>query len=716
MQKKYYLALFLIMIALISNTSATNDLIWIGNEYCGDIGEEIVVEVWMSNATVVVDAFTMVVLFDRSMLGFMEGYAGDLDPGWTMFGTNEAEPGEITIAGFALPPNEIPPGSEGVLAELVFRITCPDCREGDTSELIPDRLRDDIADFDTDNGLFTFICDGPPTPGPTDTPLPPTETPTPSDPTPTPSDPTPTPSDPTATPTPSEPTPTPSEPTPTPSEPTPTPSEPTPTPEPTATPTPLPEGDIIWIGSDYCGDTGDQIEVEVWMSNETVVVDAFTMLVLFDNTMLEFVEGAAGNLDPGWTMFGTNEADPGEITIAGFALPPNEIPAGSEGVLAILTFNVTCNDCDEGDTSELTPHNLRDDIAGFATINGVFTYICPEPEPTATPTPSEPTPTPEPTPPPEGDMIWIGSDYCGDTGDQIEVELWLSNETVVVDAFTMKVLFDNTMLGFVEGLAGDLDPGWTMFGANEADPGEVTIAGFALPPNEIPAGSEGVLALLVFNITCNNCNEGDTSELIPDHLRDDIADFGTINGLFTFICPEIPTPTPQPTDTPQPPTHTPTYTPTAIPPTQTPTPIPTETPPPVPTDTPGPTATPTPDGDCDWFGTRVELSQEELYRAGDQFWLKCHICVDSLVLGMPTAVLLGVYGEYWFWPSWEQDFDMTIMDFPAGLTTFYALTPFIWPNVEGHVTGLEFYAAILNHQMNDIVGEFGYIDFGYTDQ
>ncbi len=507
------------------------------------------------------------------------------------------------------------------------------------------------------------------------------------------------------------PTPTPPEPTATPTpEPTPTPEDPTPTPGP-------PEGDVIWIGTDYCGDTGDQIEVEIWMSNESNAVDAFTMRVEFDNTMLDFVEGIEGDLDPGWTMFGANEADPGVITVAGFSLPPAEIPAGSEGVLAILIFDVTCNDCDEGDTSDLIPFDLLDDIAGYDAINGMFTFICPDPDPTPTPTPT-PDPDPTPTPgPPEGDVLWIGTEYCGDTGDQIEVEVWMMNETVVVDAFTMAVLFDNTMLDFVEGIAGDLDPGWTMFGANEADPGVITVAGFSLPPAEIPAGSEGVLAILVFDVTCNDCDEGDTSELIPDNLRDDIADFDSINGMFTFICPEDPTPTPEPTETPVPPTNTPTNTPTSIPPTFTPTATPTQPEEPTPTPTQPEEPTPTPEPDCDWFGTRLELSQEDLYRAGDEFWLRCHICVDAMVTDVPTAVLLGVYGEFWFWPGWEQDFDLMMMDFEPGLTTFYGLEPFIWPTVEGHVEGLEFYAAMLTPDMTNIFGdEFGYVVFGYTDQ
>lgn len=139
-------------------------------------------------------------------------------------------------------------------------------------------------------------------------------------------------------------------------------------------------GDQIWIGSDYSGKMDDQIEVEVWMSNETIAVDAFTMDVLFDNTMLEFIEGYAGDLNPGWVVFDAHEYYPGFIRVYASSLPPNKIPAGSEGVLVVLVFDVTCYNCDQGDTSELIPHNLQDDIAGFAIETGMFTFIDPEPK------------------------------------------------------------------------------------------------------------------------------------------------------------------------------------------------------------------------------------------------------------------------------------------------------------------------------------------------
>ncbi|MGB3975014.1 MAG: hypothetical protein WBM27_01200 [bacterium] len=181
----------------------------------------------------------------------------------------------------------------------------------------------------------------------------------------------------------------------------------------------------------------------------------------------------------------------------------------------------------------------------------------------------------------------------------------------------------------------------------------------------------------------------------------------------TAVPPTGTPPTAPPTSTPVPPTSTPTAvpptgtppsaTPTSMPPTGTPTPEPTETPPPTP--------------ECDYLGTRLVMSQADLFRAGDEFWLECRVCNNSDVPMQRTitAVLLGVYGEFWFWPSWTQNFDFENHDYEPGLTTIPIFEPFIWPEVDGHVTGLEFYSGLLNAEMTGLIGDFGYLTFGYTD-
>ncbi|MGB4099482.1 MAG: hypothetical protein WBM02_08755 [bacterium] len=42
---------------------------------------------------------------------------------------------------------------------------------------------------------------------------------------------------------------------------------------------------------------------------------------------------------------------------------------------------------------------------------------------------------------------------------------------------------------------------------------------------------------------------------------------------------------------------------------------------------------------------------------------------------------------------------------------------FYWPvtEVQGTAVGLEFYSGLINAEMNDLIGEYGYLKFGYTD-
>ncbi|MGB3975903.1 MAG: cohesin domain-containing protein [bacterium] len=189
----------------------------------------------------------------------------------------------------------------------------------------------------------------------------------------------------------------------------------------------------------------------------------------------------------------------------------------------------------------------------------------------------QPTPTP-----PNTDTIFI-PDVEGCTGDIIVVEVRMANPDTEVDAFLIRILYDTEMLTFIACSAGDLDPGWEMFDCYEPSLGRINMGGFSVPPAAIPTNSNGVLVEMLFEVTCLNCEDEDSSELPIDLLLDDLIGFDGIDGVFTFFCPPPPTETPTftPTETP---TSTPTDTPT---PTETPTNTPTETP----TNTPSPTPT-----------------------------------------------------------------------------------------------------------------------------
>ena len=638
----------------------------------------------MANAVTAVDAFLMTVLYDSTMLEYQSCQAGDLDPDWTMFDCFDPEPGKVNMAGFALTPNEILAGSDGVLVELTFVVTCTGCLQGDTSILVPTDLKDDIVNFDTDLGTFTFFCLSTPTPVPTNTPVPdtptpvPTFTPVPDTPTPvptftpipdtptpvptfTPVPDTPTPAPtytpvpdtptpvPTSTPVPDTPTPVPTftpipdtptpvptftpvpdTPTPAPTY-TPVPDTPTPvpthTPEPTATPT-SPTDDLIWL-TDVQGCTGDEVVVEVRMANAVTGVDAFLMTVLYDADMLEYQSCTRGDLDPDWVMFDCYEPEPGLVNMGGFSLPPDEVPAGSNGVLVEMTFIVTCSGCTQGDTSALIPTNLRDDIADFAPEEGVFTFDClttPTPSATFTPVPDTPVPTSTPVP---------------------------DTPTPVPDT-----------------------------------------------PTPVPTYTP----------------VPDTPTPFPTYTQ--VPDTPTPHPSFT---PMPDTPTPEPTATPtSEPTTSPTATPTGVPPTATPTQTPpTATPtgvPPTVTPTPEPgTPTPTETPSIRALGAYLEMPID-YYTEGEACYVKVTVANDTpeQYIEAPLFVLLDCYGVFFWWPSWSNDIDYNLIDIdPMVENDYWIVEPFIWPSFDSSASNIWFYTAMTDKKVTQIFGLFDSFEFGW---
>ncbi|MBN2054303.1 hypothetical protein JW905_05240 [bacterium] len=166
-----------------------------------------------------------------------------------------------------------------------------------------------------------------------------------------------------------------------------------------------------------------------------------------------------------------------------------------------------------------------------------------------------------------------------------------------------------------------------------------------------------------------------------------------------------------PTYTPLPPTATPTFTPTRSPtatnsPTFTPTTLP-ETP------TPGPTGT---------IPLGVRIDMPSAVHPGEQFWVTGWLDNPGpTAVTMPTFFILEVYRQYWFWPSWAWyappestliDYDR--VDVPVGTTPLEVVPLITWPNTGTDAAwGLYFYGAFLNEDLNDIVGSWTVLEWGY---
>ncbi len=187
----------------------------------------------------------------------------------------------------------------------------------------------------------------------------------------------------------------------------------------------------------------------------------------------------------------------------------------------------------------------------------------------------------------------------------------------------------------------------------------------------------------------------------------------TITPTRTPTVPFTPTPTRTPT---VPFTATPTRTPT-VPPTATytaaPTTPPTMTPtlPPQPTDTPtGPTATPT-EGPTT-LTVDLTLSQT-MFHGGDQFLLMRKVINPGPELTLDEWIILDVYSNYWFYPTWTQEPQCVLTTCPAYDEAEMNVFDFEWPTVEGSANDLKFWAAMLDPSTSTLVGNYDMVSFGY---
>ncbi|MGB3975374.1 MAG: hypothetical protein WBM02_01030 [bacterium] len=177
--------------------------------------------------------------------------------------------------------------------------------------------------------------------------------------------------------------------------------------------------------------------------------------------------------------------------------------------------------------------------------------------------------------------------------------------------------------------------------------------------------------------------------------------------------PPKPTPTepPEPTAT-EPPEPTPTEPPKPTP-TEPPAPTPTVTPEPTPTETPEPTPS---------YPLGVRLDMPDMAHPGDDFYIIGYLDnPDEPLSKVPTFFILEVYGKFWFWPSWTYfdypeyaEIDWENIDVPTGTTEVVVIPVFEWPDTgQDIVTGLGFYGAMLNPEMNDIMGNIAVKVWGY---
>jgi hypothetical protein len=121
------------------------------------------------------------------------------------------------------------------------------------------------------------------------------------------------------------------------------------------------------------------------------------------------------------------------------------------------------------------------------------------------------------------------------------------------------------------------------------------------------------------------------------------------------------------------------------------------------------------------LGVRIELPTNNVH-PGETFWVSGYLDnPDGPMSQIPVLFLLDVFGSYFFWPSWRQyappestDIDFEIHDIQSGTTQIQVLPSFSWPDTgAGRIESLYFYGAMLNQQMNALLGGMAVVEWGY---
>jgi hypothetical protein len=131
---------------------------------------------------------------------------------------------------------------------------------------------------------------------------------------------------------------------------------------------------------------------------------------------------------------------------------------------------------------------------------------------------------------------------------------------------------------------------------------------------------------------------------------------------------------------------------------------------PTPTPTPAPTGTPAP------MDFELILNQP-VYQAGDRFLLRSRIVNGGGDTLAEMYIVLDVYGEYYFWPSWidyPPNIDFRLQTIPGGGTLEETILDFTWPSGVGSGQHIVFWGAILDAATGSLLSQIASAVFNFV--
>lgn len=102
-----------------------------------------------------------------------------------------------------------------------------------------------------------------------------------------------------------------------------------------------------------------------------------------------------------------------------------------------------------------------------------------------------------------------------------------------------------------------------------------------------------------------------------------------------------------------------------------------------------------------------------LLTAGDVFLLEWEVVNPLGPFQARQAIVLDVWGSYYFWPTWTQEVGWGYRGFNPRSQTTQTILEFEWPAGAGSGDNIIFWAALLAENSWDVIGQVDFQAFSF---
>ncbi len=112
-------------------------------------------------------------------------------------------------------------------------------------------------------------------------------------------------------------------------------------------------------------------------------------------------------------------------------------------------------------------------------------------------------------------------------------------------------------------------------------------------------------------------------------------------------------------------------------------------------------------------GVDIDLNQSVM-TAGDDFKLSLRVANPGPAVDVDLFVILDVYSAaYYFWPGWTETLDFQTRSLETGYDTYESILEFVWPDDAGTGSDTRFWAAVLDHDSGELLGNYDFCNLSW---